>query len=360
MKGLCDSWQALADYFIKHPIHVHAGQLRHHEAPAPLRSSSAAPRRRWRRRRGSWLGAEAGDGRDESNRSMAQRLADAKREQTAAAADSRAAGVREKGAAAQLAKLLKATASKDKESAQLERVRLPPDWMLGGSGMLHCVQGMLWKAMASTAASANPLPAVITAAPAASDGRAAAHTWGRFENHMTGACDRISRRVTAFERRYVSGYSRAPAIGSSSGQPRKGMDGDSVVRRHPRQCPPSTRGAGERRRTSRSSRRRWTRPGQRCRRSTSTAPPWPPPKQRQRRRRQLPLRHRAWWTAWGSSWGVSSAHLSVSCPPGRALTAHSAHFLEADGVWAAVEVSVTFASKRCGEPSFGWAVLAPP
>lgn len=88
-------------------------------------------------------GAEAGDGRDESNRSMAQRLADAKREQTAAAADARAAGVREKGAAAQLAKLLKATASKDKESAQLERVRLPAGCMLGESGELHCVQVML-------------------------------------------------------------------------------------------------------------------------------------------------------------------------------------------------------------------------
>lgn len=67
-------------------------------------------------------GAEAGDGRDESNRSMAQRLADARREQTAAAADAKAAAVREKGAAAELAKLRRAAASMDKESAKLDQV----------------------------------------------------------------------------------------------------------------------------------------------------------------------------------------------------------------------------------------------
>lgn len=67
-------------------------------------------------------GAEAGDGRDESNRSMAQRLADARREQTAAAADAKTAAVREKGAAAELANLRRAAASKDKESVKLDQV----------------------------------------------------------------------------------------------------------------------------------------------------------------------------------------------------------------------------------------------
>lgn len=67
-------------------------------------------------------GVEAGDGRDESNRSLAQRLADAKRDGTTAAAEAKAAAILEKGAVSELARLKKVAASRGKESSKAEQV----------------------------------------------------------------------------------------------------------------------------------------------------------------------------------------------------------------------------------------------
>lgn len=66
-------------------------------------------------------GAQSGDGRDGSNRSLEERLADAQQQQTAAEADLKAAGVREKHAAAELARTKKAAAKQDSASAKLEQ-----------------------------------------------------------------------------------------------------------------------------------------------------------------------------------------------------------------------------------------------
>lgn len=64
-------------------------------------------------------GAEAGDGRDESNRSLQERLADAQNAQTAADAEAKAADVKQKHLRKQVAEQRKALAGKDKEAAGL-------------------------------------------------------------------------------------------------------------------------------------------------------------------------------------------------------------------------------------------------
>ncbi|KAI8462562.1 MAG: structural maintenance of chromosomes protein 2 [Monoraphidium minutum] len=65
-------------------------------------------------------GAEAGDGRDESNRSMQERLADAANAQTAAEAEGKAADVRLKHLAKQAEQQRKALAAKGKEASKLQ------------------------------------------------------------------------------------------------------------------------------------------------------------------------------------------------------------------------------------------------
>jgi hypothetical protein len=71
-------------------------------------------------------GAEAGDGRDDSNRSLAQRLAEAKRNGTAAAAEAKAAAILKKGALSEMEKLKRAATSKGKESSKAEQVTYSP------------------------------------------------------------------------------------------------------------------------------------------------------------------------------------------------------------------------------------------
>eukprot|EP00884_Botryococcus_braunii_P016555 jgi/Botrbrau1/3583/Bobra.0078s0035.1 len=66
-------------------------------------------------------GAEAGDGRDESNRSMQERLADAQTAQTAAEGEAKQADMRAKHLKKQLAEQQKGLASKKKEAEDLER-----------------------------------------------------------------------------------------------------------------------------------------------------------------------------------------------------------------------------------------------
>lgn len=66
-------------------------------------------------------GAEAGDGRDESNKSLAERLEDARNGQTAADAEAKAADVRSKHLSKQLADARKAAAAKEKEGGQLAK-----------------------------------------------------------------------------------------------------------------------------------------------------------------------------------------------------------------------------------------------
>lgn len=63
-------------------------------------------------------GAEAGDGRDESNRSLQERLADAQNAASAAESEAKQADVRSKHLAKQAAEQRKALASKDKEAKQ--------------------------------------------------------------------------------------------------------------------------------------------------------------------------------------------------------------------------------------------------
>lgn len=66
-------------------------------------------------------GAEAGDGRDESNKSLAERLEDARNAQTAADAEAKAADIRAKHLHKQLADARKSLASKEKEGGQLAK-----------------------------------------------------------------------------------------------------------------------------------------------------------------------------------------------------------------------------------------------
>ncbi|KAF6256242.1 structural maintenance of chromosomes protein 2 [Scenedesmus sp. NREL 46B-D3] len=66
-------------------------------------------------------GAETGDGRDESNRSLQERLADAQNAQTAADAEAKAADIKQKHLSKQAAEQRKALASKDKEGAAMRQ-----------------------------------------------------------------------------------------------------------------------------------------------------------------------------------------------------------------------------------------------
>ncbi len=63
-------------------------------------------------------GAEAGDGRDESNRSLQERLADAQNMASAAESEAKQADIRSKHLAKQASEQRKALASKDKEAKQ--------------------------------------------------------------------------------------------------------------------------------------------------------------------------------------------------------------------------------------------------
>jgi len=66
-------------------------------------------------------GAEAGDGRDESNRSLQERLADAQNAQTAADGEMQQADIRAKHLQKQLAEQKKALSTKDKETGTLQK-----------------------------------------------------------------------------------------------------------------------------------------------------------------------------------------------------------------------------------------------
>jgi hypothetical protein len=66
-------------------------------------------------------GAEAGDGRDESNRSLQERLADAKTGGTAAESEAKQAELRAKHLAKQAAEQRKSLASKDKEAREWQK-----------------------------------------------------------------------------------------------------------------------------------------------------------------------------------------------------------------------------------------------
>jgi structural maintenance of chromosome 2 len=68
-----------------------------------------------------YTGAETGDGRDESNRSLQERLADAQNAQTAADAEAKAADIKQKHLTKQAAEQRKALASKDKEGAAMRQ-----------------------------------------------------------------------------------------------------------------------------------------------------------------------------------------------------------------------------------------------
>lgn len=67
------------------------------------------------------VGAEAGDGRDESNRSLQERLEDARMQQTAADAALAEAELSVKHLSKQLAEHRKSAASKEKEGAALNK-----------------------------------------------------------------------------------------------------------------------------------------------------------------------------------------------------------------------------------------------
>ncbi|WIA36580.1 hypothetical protein OEZ86_007870 [Tetradesmus obliquus] len=66
-------------------------------------------------------GAETGDGRDESNKSLQERLADAQNAQTAADAGAKAADIKQKHLGKQAAEQRKALASKDKEGSAMRQ-----------------------------------------------------------------------------------------------------------------------------------------------------------------------------------------------------------------------------------------------
>lgn len=66
-------------------------------------------------------GAETGDGRDESNKSLQERLADAQNAQTAADAEAKAADIKQKHLGKQAAEQRKALASKDKEGSAMRQ-----------------------------------------------------------------------------------------------------------------------------------------------------------------------------------------------------------------------------------------------
>ncbi len=65
-------------------------------------------------------GAEAGDGRDESNKSLQERLADATNAQTAADAEAKAADIRAKHLTKQASEQRRALGAKDKEASRLQ------------------------------------------------------------------------------------------------------------------------------------------------------------------------------------------------------------------------------------------------
>lgn len=65
-------------------------------------------------------GAEAGDGRDESNKSLQERLADAQNAQTSADAEAKAAHIKAKHLTKQMAEQRRQLASKDKEATRLQ------------------------------------------------------------------------------------------------------------------------------------------------------------------------------------------------------------------------------------------------
>lgn len=104
-------------------------------------------------------GAEAGDGRDESNRSLQERLADAQVQQTAADAEAQRADVAAKHLTKQLGEQRKALAAKEKEGGSLQRElakqqakveestsRLQvggPGGVMMGRGQLVCMQAGL-------------------------------------------------------------------------------------------------------------------------------------------------------------------------------------------------------------------------
>jgi chromosome segregation ATPase len=66
-------------------------------------------------------GAETGDGRDESNKSLQERLADAQNAQTAADAEAKAADIKQQHLSKQAAEQRKTLASKDKEGAAMRQ-----------------------------------------------------------------------------------------------------------------------------------------------------------------------------------------------------------------------------------------------
>lgn len=66
-------------------------------------------------------GAETGDGRDESNKSLQERLADAQNAQTAADAECKAADIKQKHLSKQAAEQRKSLAGKDKEATGLRQ-----------------------------------------------------------------------------------------------------------------------------------------------------------------------------------------------------------------------------------------------
>lgn len=66
-------------------------------------------------------GAETGDGRDESNKSLQERLADAQNAQTAADAEAKAADIKQKHLSKQAAEQRKQLASKDKEASTMRQ-----------------------------------------------------------------------------------------------------------------------------------------------------------------------------------------------------------------------------------------------
>lgn len=66
-------------------------------------------------------GAETGDGRDGSNKSLSERLADARNSQTSADAEAKAADIKLKHLSKQAAEQRKALASKDKEAGTMKQ-----------------------------------------------------------------------------------------------------------------------------------------------------------------------------------------------------------------------------------------------
>ncbi|GFR44483.1 hypothetical protein Agub_g5746 [Astrephomene gubernaculifera] len=96
---------------------VAAAEQRRDEARAALEAAEKAVEAATR----ELAGAEAGDGRDESNRSLQERLADAQVQQTAADAAAAEADLAVKHLTKQLAEQRKAAAAKEKEGANLAR-----------------------------------------------------------------------------------------------------------------------------------------------------------------------------------------------------------------------------------------------